>query len=115
MRIKPVFFFIIKIFVSEEKNIRIYLPFPIFCFSDFIEGLGDIAAFFNIITFGKLKIAFSKSESFLHRVDIRKLTSVIYTLSDFFTELSLFTGRTDFVDIQTKSGNEKVKVKIFTR
>jgi hypothetical protein len=114
MSIRPVFFFVIKIFVSEKQKIRIYLPLSIFCLNDFIESLADLAAFLNIVTFGKLKISFSKSKAFPHNIAMKKLQSGLYILSDFFTELSLFTGRTDFVDVKTDSEDEKVKVKIFT-
>lgn len=114
MSIRPVFFFVIKIFVSEKQKMRIYLPLPIFCLNDFVESLADLTAFLNIVTFGKLKITFSKSKAFPHKITMKKLQSALYTFSDFFTELSLFTGRTDFVDIKTDSEDEKVRVKIFT-
>ncbi len=112
MWIKPAFFLVINISVREERCIRLFFALPLFWLNDFVESIADIAAFLNIITFGRLKIFVSKNET--DRMSIGKATSALYTVSDVLTELSLFTGRFDLVNIKVDSQDEKVKVKIFT-
>ena len=116
MSLRPVFLFTVSISVpaGNGKQIRLFFPLPIFCVNDFVESIADIASLFSFFC-GKAKVKVSEpSKRSAYFMTVRSLARAIYVLSDVLTELTLFTGRFDMVDVDVTDGDERCRVKVST-
>jgi len=114
MSIKPVFFFTVSIAapMGKGKFFRLIIPLPLFCFNDFVESIADIAAFLSVITFGKLKIKVTEDKKTSTCISVKTASKILYTFSDVMTELCLFTGRFDLLNVNVAEGSDRAKVRI---
>ena len=109
MSIKPVWMLWISVDISGAHRVKFFMPFSLSVFVLLMDLLEDASALYSLFCSGKVR---KNIDSSLPGGGIQNLLEIF---NQVITELMLYTGPADLVDVDVTDQGKRVRVKCMLR